>query len=101
MCRLCPSRQKNVFNAFIHADKSFRIDRIAEEYNSDKKKAENYIIKKDKQRANYYNFYTNNNWGDLTNYHISINSALTGIEGAAELIKTAVMMSEKIRSQSK
>ncbi len=93
--------EKNVFNAFIHADRAFRIDRIINEYEVEAEKAKEYLVKKDKQRANYYNFYTNNNWGNLENYHVTINSGVTGIEGAAELIKDAVLMSEKIRDKAK
>ena len=93
--------EKNVFNAFIHADRAFRIDRIINEYEVEAEKAKEYLVKKDKQRANYYNFYTNNNWGNLENYHVTINSGVTGIEGAAELIKDAVLMSEKIRDKTK
>ena len=43
--------------------------------------------KQDKYRESYYNFYTGgNNWGKANNYGITIDSSLTGHEGAAEII---------------
>ena len=50
------------------------------------KELENNIRRLDKQRKNYYSYYTGNDWTDVDNYHLSINTAATGIEGAAKLI---------------
>ena len=83
---------KNVFNVFIYADKFARMDRIVEEYGINPEKAAADVVKKDKQRANYYNFYTNKKWGDLENYHLAIDSSAVGIDNASELIKAAAEM---------
>ena len=48
------------------------------------------IIKTDKQRASYYNYYTNKKWGDPQSYDICINSSLLGIDGTVALIKSIV-----------
>ncbi len=88
---------KSTFNVFIHTDKLSRMDRIVQEYKVEPEKAADYLVKKDKQRANYYNFYTNKKWGDLENYHLTLNSAATSIDGAVELIKTAVAMKEAMQ----
>ena len=48
--------------------------------------AEYRIIKTDKKRANYYNFYTNREWGDLNNYELCIDSSKLGKQGTAEFL---------------
>lgn len=84
----------HVFNVFIHSDKLSRMERVVQEYHVQAEKAADFLTKMDKQRANYYNFYTNKKWGDLENYHLAIDSSATGIGGAVELIKTAAAMKE-------
>lgn len=76
----------NVVNIFIHADKEFKIKRIMDIHNKTREEAIDMINKKDKKRKSYYNFYTNNVWGDVSNYHLSIDSSAVGIENAAKII---------------
>ena len=52
---------KNVVSVFIHADLDARIRRIARIYNLTDAKAKDMILKTDKKRAGYYNYYTNKN----------------------------------------
>ena len=77
----------NVINLFIYADEDFKIKRIREQYQLDEAKARDMIIKKDKQRQSYYNYYTNRKWGKAESYDLCINSAVLGIEGSVKLIK--------------
>lgn len=37
---------------------------------------EHYIMKKDKQRAAYYQYYTHQKWGDAHHYAISLDTSL-------------------------
>ena len=83
------------FHVFIRADHDDRVKRIVEEYGDPADKAEDLLQKKDKQSANYYNFYSNKKWGDLNNYDLVVNSSLFGIEGSIELIKAALQTAEK------
>ena len=83
---------KNVFSVFVHADQFSRMDRIVGEYGINPETAAEYLVKKDKQRANYYNFYTNKKWGDLENYHLAIDSSALGINNSVELIKETLAM---------
>ncbi len=83
--------EPNVFRVFIQADMEDRKARIAEEGDISLAKAEDVIKKKDKTRANYYNFHTNNKWTDLTNYDLCINvSKVGGIDEAVHLIKEMI-----------
>lgn len=42
--------------------------------------------KEDKRRESYYNYYTGQQWGDLTNYDLAINMEKISPEDAADLI---------------
>ena len=81
---------KNTFNVFIYADKLSRMDRAVKCYGIQADKAADFLTKKDKQRANYYNFYTNRRWNDPENYHLMLNSSHFGIEESVELILEAL-----------
>ncbi|MDD5949449.1 MAG: cytidylate kinase-like family protein [Lachnospiraceae bacterium] len=77
---------KNCVNLFIQAPMEERIKRIAAKYNLSDDKAKDMIIKKDKQRASYYNYYSTRKWADIKNYHMSIDSSLLGIDGTVDMI---------------
>lgn len=68
--------------------------RIGERYDIEKTKLEDFIKKTDKRRANYYEYYTDNKWGAASNYHLTINSSVVGIEGAVKLITDFVELKE-------
>ena len=86
----------NVLSVFIHADLSARIRRIARIYDLTDAKAKDIIIKTDKKRSSYYNYYSNKKWGAADNYHVSLDSSLLGIEGTAEAIKRLVELKESV-----
>lgn len=45
------------------------------------------MIKTDKKRASYYNYYASKKWGDARSYNLCINSSSTGIDGAVHIIQ--------------
>ena len=48
---------ENCLNVFVHADKAARVKRIVGKNLCEAKKAPDFVTKKDKQRASYYNYY--------------------------------------------
>ena len=80
----------NCVKAFIRADIDTRIKRAINEYGVNPETVEEKIKKIDKQRENYYNFYTGKKWGNMENYDITLNSAFTGIDGAIKVIEDLV-----------
>lgn len=84
----------NVINVFISGDMLHKKRRILERYDIEKNKAEDFIRKTDKRRANYYNYYTDRKWGEARNYDLCINSSKTGIEGAVELMQDYIRIKE-------
>ena len=80
----------NLIRVFIRADKEDRVKRVIERGTVTADKASDYISKMDKQRANYYNFYSNKNWGDIDNYDLVLNSSVFSIEECADIIINAI-----------
>lgn len=77
-----------VLRVFVHAPKSERVRRAREEYGVEAKDMESFVAKQDKQRASYYDYFTNIRWGDRRSYDLCVNSAL-GLDTAVELIAAA------------
>lgn len=73
-------------NIFICANEDDRIRRIAEKYDCTQQKAEGIIEKMDKNRTEYYNFYTNKIWGASPSYHLCINSSLLGVDQTTDFL---------------
>ena len=82
----------NCLHVFVHADKAARIKRIVGLGYCDEKKAPDFVTKKDKQRANYYNFYSNNRWDDLQNYDLTIDTSRFSVALAVEIIIDAAKL---------
>lgn len=80
------SDYKNCINLFIYSDFDERVKHIMDRYSLSEDKAKEMINKKDKQRSNYYNFYSNKKWGKAESYDLCIDSSLLGIDGTVELI---------------
>lgn len=75
-----------VINVFIYSPLEARIKRITNLYNLNEKQAKDKILKSDKQRKTYYSYYSNRDWGKMSNYDICINSGKIGIEESADMI---------------
>lgn len=71
---------------FVHADMEKRAERIVNRYGQTEEAPAKRLKEKDKRRAAYYKFYTDTDWGDMRNYHITLDSGVIGIEKCAEII---------------
>ena len=78
-------RQEGVLNVFIHAPLDERIFRTKETYQVDAPDIRSYVLKQDKNRAAYYEHFTDSVWGKAENYHLAINSTI-GLDTTVELI---------------
>lgn len=76
----------HMITVFIHANERDRLDRVVHTYEVPEKDAREVMMKTDKKRAAYYNYYSGEKWGRADNYDLSINSSAVGIEGSADLI---------------
>lgn len=89
----------NVLSLFIHGDIDVRIRRIARIYDLTDAKAKELIVKTDKKRTSYYNYYSNKKWGAAESYHVCLDSSLLGIEGTAEAIERLVELKENAKNR--
>ncbi len=80
---------------FIHAPLSFRLNYIRA-YEADERDSvlENIIAKEDRNRAGYYNYYTQNRWGDASNFHVSLDASI-GEDVCVEILKAAAKAFEE------
>ena len=60
---------------------------VMKRHNITRDKAKDVMIKTDKQRSGYYNYYSSKRWGSSKSYNLCINSSVVGIDGAVEIIK--------------
>ena len=80
-----------LMRAFIHAPIEARIAHVAT-YSLAWTEAEirKYICDEDAKRAEYYRFYTGEDWRDAAHYDISLDSAALGPEGCVDRIISAI-----------
>ena len=76
------------FSIFVTEKKELRLQRIIERVEDvkDTKEAEEYMVKVDRQRRQYYNFYTGGRWGRCENYDLSFKLSELGTEYAISMI---------------
>lgn len=89
----------NVLSVFMYAPMEYRRQyalrgRVEQAQSISDKELEERIRKEDKKRAQYYNYYTQNRWGDAHNYDLTLNAAL-GEDTCVQLILDAVRAKEK------
>ena len=82
--------RKDCLHAYIHADKTFRADRIVKLYGESEKTPEARLQEKDKRRRVNYHHYTGRTWGTAQNYDLCLNSSTLGIDACVEIILSMV-----------
>ena len=76
-------------NVFVYADTKRRCARILEQYGIGEKSTEARMKEQDDRRRNYYQHFTDREWGVCTNYHLSLDSGMFGLSKCADLIVAA------------
>ncbi len=82
--------RSDVIHFFFYSDINERVKRAMTYYGLEEKKAKEAIEKTDKKRAAYYNYYTGERWGDIKNYHLSLNTDSIGIENCVDVLEQYV-----------
>ena len=78
------------FRVFVCSDIETAISRVTREYGIPAQKAEEEILRVNKERANHYWKYTGQRWGDTGNYDLAVNSSRIGIDKTIEIIRSAI-----------
>lgn len=87
---------KNMVSVFVHASMEYRLERAINQYHVPEKQAKGVLARTDKQRASYYNFYTDQNWSDVRNYDLALDSSKIGVEGAVDVILEYAAIKQKL-----
>ena len=77
----------NAVRIYVTAAMPDRVERAINEYGVEPEGVEKEIKRVDKGRANYFKFYTHEQWGDMELYDLCINTSHTGLDGAVEIIE--------------
>ncbi len=73
-------------DVFLTAPEQVRIGRIVERTGLSDEKAGALITSMDRNRSEYYNYYTFGNWGVASNYDLCLDTSILGIDGTADFI---------------
>jgi cytidylate kinase len=73
-------------NIFIHAPVETRVETVMTRQSLPRAEAADLVRKMDKTRSNYYNYYTDKEWGVASSYHLSLDSSLLGVDKTVEFI---------------
>lgn len=73
-------------DVFLTSPLEVRAARIAERSGLSLEEAEKLAEEKDRNRAEYYNYYTFTDWGVASTYDLCLDSSVLGIDGTADMI---------------
>ena len=76
-------------NVFVYGSVDYRAKRVMSALDITQAKAKDKVLKTDKQRRTYYDYYTSKNWGVMSNYDLCIDAEKFGIEETANMIINA------------
>ncbi len=80
------AKREQVVNVFLCGNPTERAKRLMSVHDLSEKKAADLMVKTDKRRANYHDFYANTRWGSAESYDLIVNSLTLGIDETVELI---------------
>lgn len=79
-------------HVFIHGKLEDRMARVVAEHGIDSRDAKAHVIERDKKRARYYKYITDQLWGQVQNYDLCLNSSQFGTERCVEIILDALKL---------
>lgn len=78
----------NMVSVFVCGEEEDKLKRAMEAHGDDAKRAKELMIKADKERSSYYNYYSGKKFGEAKSYDLCINTSTLGndLELAADII---------------
>ncbi len=73
-------------DVFLTSPLTERMERVSKRTGISLDQARDFIQKKEKDRENFYNYYTFGNWGVASTYDLCVDTSLLGVEGTADFI---------------
>lgn len=87
--------REDLLRVFIQAGEESRTKEMMKRRNLTEEQARKLIRQVDKDRASYYRYYTDQDWGEREYYDLCINSDKVGVQGAVTIIKACLDAMEK------
>ena len=84
----------DALHVFVHADPELRAERVVRLYGDSEKSPQARIQEKDKRRKVNYQHYTGRVWGTAQNYDLCLNTAVIGVDEAADIVVSIVKNSK-------
>lgn len=81
---------EHCLSVFLHAPLADRIKRVAMRMGVSQQEACELIEMEDKNRAEYYNFYSSKTWGKASSYDLCLNVSMLGENGVVRVIESLV-----------
>ena len=85
----------NVIKLFFYAPLEDCVKRVKETYGTSEKDILKKINKIDKERAEYYEYYTGHKWNDARNYDMCLNTSSLSYEKYKEMVKAYIDICRK------
>ncbi len=79
-------QQENALHVKLVAPKAFRARMVVDRFGCTPEDATRRLGEVDAQRTRYHKDYYERDWNDPVNYHMTLNTGLLGLDGAAEAI---------------
>ena len=76
----------DVFSVFVTAEEEQRVQRMMERRELTHERAVNAVEFEDRDRAKYYQAFTNRKWGSPDSYDIIVSTTKLGVEGVVDLL---------------
>jgi cytidylate kinase len=80
------ARERDAIHVKAVAPREWRVRAVAERLGVPPEEAARLTDETDRSRARYHREYYHRDWGDPANYHLVLNTAALGLDGAAEII---------------
>lgn len=87
--------REDVIRVFICSDMPTAIKNVVNMYGISEKEAEKIIIRTDKERSEYYRFYTGLDWENAKNYNICLDTSKLSYDKCVEMIKGFIEVIDK------
>lgn len=82
----------NVIRLFIHAPQGDCIRNVIDLYGLGEKEAKKLILSTDRERSEYYKYYTGHDWDHAENYDLSLNTVNLGFDACVKVVKNYILI---------
>jgi len=82
---------ERLVRVYLFADLDYRAEHVRREKLFPEGEEKKNVRRMDRERSDYYRYYTGHDWGNMERYDLILDTSKVGIEGAADVILTYVL----------